>query len=133
MFRVLRYSLSCLSVVIALAAVQAGSGFAADSQRSGTFAGRSDHVTTGGVTVAKSGDTVTLTLHGDFSLDGAPDPWIGFGANGRYIQTTRFTKLKGLTGEQVYSVPASVDLSSVDEVYIWCHKFSAPLGVAKLR
>ena len=133
MLRILKTSLSALCIAMALIAVQIGSGLAADSQRSGTFSGRSDHVTSGGVTLAKSGNTVTLTLHGNFSLDGAPDPWIGFGKNGRYIKATQFAKLKSLTGKQVYSVPASVDISLIDEVYIWCHKFSAPLGAAKLQ
>ena len=129
----LKHSLSSLFVAIALTAVLAVCATAADSQRSGIFSGRSNHVTSGGVTLAKTGNSVTLTLHGDFRLDGAPDPWIGFGANGRYIKSTRFTKLRRLSGKQVYRVPASIDISSVGEVYIWCHRFSSPLGVAKLR
>lgn len=129
----LRVSLSSLFVAVALIVALTGYAVAADNQRSGVFSGRSNHVTSGGVTLTKTGNSVTLTLHGDFSLDGAPDPWIGFGTNGRYIKSTQFTRLKRLTGKQVYRVPASIDISSVGEVYIWCHRFSSPLGVARLR
>ena len=133
MSKAFKHILSSILMVLALVAVQAGSGLAADSQRSGTFAGRSGHVTTGGVTLTKRGTSVKLTLHGNFRLDGAPDPRIGFGKSGRYIKATQFTRLRSLSGQQTYNVPAGVDISAINEVYIWCHKFSTPLGVAKLR
>lgn len=129
----LRVKLPSLFAAAILMAALTGITIAADSQRSGVFSGRSNHVTSGGVTLTKTGNSITLTLHGDFSLDGAPDPWIGFGANGRYIRSTQFTKLRRLKGKQVYRVPARIDISSVSEVYIWCHRFSSPLGVARLR
>ena len=104
-----------------------------DGQRSGTFSGASGHSTSGSVTVTESAGTTTLQLGSDFSLDGAPDPWIGFGKDGRFVGATRFVELGSHDGAQTYMVPSSVDLDAVNEVYIWCHKFSVPLGVARLQ
>lgn len=106
---------------------------AADSNRSGQFSGRSGHTTTGGVTVVKQGNKVVVTLAASFHLDGAPDPYVGFGKNGRFIKSTQIGKLKKLNGQQSYAVPEGVDIDAVNEVYIWCRKFSVPLGAAKLR
>lgn len=113
--------------------VTTGSGIAADGARSGTFQGRSDHTTTGTVTVTRTGAGATLTLGANFSLDGAPDPWIGFGNAGKYNKATQFAKLAKLKGRQTYSLPASINLDLVDEVYIYCSKFSVPLGVARIK
>ena len=98
----------------------------------GTFSGRSDHITTGQATITGTPGNYTLTLGADFTLDGAPDPIVGFGANGVYNAATKVGPLKAITGEQSYSLPANFDPANVEEVYIWCEKFSVPLGVASL-
>ena len=133
MVRSRSFMMSLAVLAMLFGAFAAGTSHAADGKWSGSFKGASDHVTSGSVTVTKAGGKITLKLGSNFSLDGAPDPWIGFGKNGKYKKATQFTKLKSKTGSQTYSVPASVDLGSVNEVYIWCHKFSVPLGVAKIR
>ena len=127
------FMMSLAALAMVLGAFAADTSFAADGKWSGKFRGASNHVTSGSVTVSKKGGKITLQLGSNFSLDGAPDPWIGFGKNGKYKKATQFTKLRSKTGRQTYSVPASVDLGSVNEVYIWCHKFSVPLGVARIR
>ena len=66
------------------------------------------------------------------SLDGAPDPRVGLGKDGQYDGNTDAGKLGNLTGAQSFTVPAGVDVSDFNEVYIWCEKFSVPLGVATL-
>lgn len=99
-----------------------------------TFTGASDHITTGGVTIVKNADgTATVTLDDDFSLDGAPDPRVAFGKDGAYVPAGDLGALKMLNGKQVYTVPASVNVDDYNEIYIWCLKFSVPLGVAKLK
>lgn len=98
---------------------------------SGSFVGQSDHITTGAVTIKRTADGVIVELGDDFSLDGAPDPKLGFGSDG-YDTSTTFAPLRSNTGSQVYQVPAGIDVSSYNEFYIWCEKFSVPLGVAKL-
>lgn len=104
------------------------------AESSGTFTGASRHVTTGMVSVVKNSDgTATVTLHEDFFFDGAPDPRVGFGKSGKYIAASDLGKLKTNTGAQTYVVPASINVDDFNEVYVWCRKFSVPLGVAALN
>ena len=39
----------------------------------------------------------------------------------------------GGEGEQTYTVPASINVDDFNEVYVWCRRFSVPLGVAALN
>lgn len=105
----------------------------AGSYRGGSFTGASDHITTGKVKVVKDGDSYVVKLGKDFSLDGAPDPRVGFGKDGKYDPATDLGELRSKTGAQDYVIPAGTDISGHNEVYIWCRKFSVPLGVAKLN
>ena len=75
----------------------------------------------------------TIVLGDDFSLDGAPDPRVGLGKDGFYNGNTDSGVLGNLTGAQSFVVPAGINVSEFNEVYIWCEKFSVPLGVAKLN
>ena len=100
----------------------------------GTFTGASDHITTGGIQIIKtSNGGAVVILDSDFSLDGAPDPRVGFGKGGAYADATDLGPLQQLNGVQVYIVPASVNVDDFNEVYIWCKKFAVPLGVASLN
>lgn len=98
---------------------------------SGVFEGASDHVTTGGVTIRKGADGYYVTLEEDFSLDGAPDPKLGFG-NPDYVVETQFSALKSKTGYQSYKLPDGFDPTGYRTIYVWCEQFSVPLGVATL-
>lgn len=100
----------------------------------GVFKGASNHATSGGVSVVKTVNTQSVVILGsDFSFDGAPDPYVGFGKNGRYDKSAALGKLGNNSGKQVYKIPATIDPSKYNEVYIWCRKFSVPLGVATLK
>jgi len=99
----------------------------------GEFVGKSDHITTGEVTVKKVANGYLVKLGNDFSLDGAPSPRVGFGKDGKYDTKSQLGELVSNTGEQVYLIPANVDVSDYNEVYIWCEKFSVPLGIATLK
>jgi hypothetical protein len=46
---------------------------------------------------------------------------------------TSLGKLKGNRGDQVYEIPAGVDVSSIRSVVIWCKRFSAGFAVAPLE
>lgn len=119
-------------LVIALTTLATVGVLAGDTKTS-TFTGKSDHITTGGVTIVKHADgTATVTLEDDFSLDGAPDPRVGFGKDGKFVEASDLGELKMLNGKQTYTVPASINVDDFNEIYIWCLKFSVPLGVAKL-
>lgn len=122
-----------LGVVTAASVIDSPAAQAAKAGSKGSFVGKSGHRTSGGVTIQKSGNRYVVKLAGNFSLDGAPDPWVGLGSNGKYSSKGAVAVLKKNTGAQTYTVPASVDVSKFNEVYIWCKKFAVPLGVAKLK
>jgi hypothetical protein len=98
----------------------------------GSFKGLSNHMTTGTASIIRSGDTWTVSLGSDFTFDGAPDPYVAFGNHGKVTKGTNFAKLKRNKGAQAYPVPAALDVGDYLEVYLWCKKFSVPLGVARL-
>ena len=123
--RIVLLTLALLAPVPALADTVAATG---------TFTGASDHITTGGVSIIKTaGGGAVVILDKDFSLDGAPDPRVGFGVDGKYVDASDLGVLTSKDGLQVYVVPASVNVDDFNEVYIWCRKFSVPLGVAALK
>jgi len=130
MFNLIKTIALTLAIVVGFVAGPASAG----TVSTGTFIGASDHITTGTVEIVKNDDgSHTIVLGDDFSLDGAPDPRVGLGKNGYYDGNTDSGVLGNLTGAQSFVVPAGVDVSSFNEVYIWCEKFSVPLGVAKLN
>jgi hypothetical protein len=100
---------------------------------SGTFSGRSDHVTTGDVSIVKTDAGYQLVFADNFALDGAPDPIIGFGNNGSFDKKTKLSALSNKTGAQSYQLPADFTPAQFSEVYVFCEKFSVPLGVATLN
>jgi len=99
---------------------------------SGTFSGRSDHITTGDVSIVKTASGYQLVLAGDFSLDGAPDPIVALGNNGTYSAANKLAALANITGAQTYDIPASMNPADFSEAYIWCEEFNVPLGIATL-
>ena len=117
-------------IAIALTPISASAG---DKGASGTFTGASEHITTGGVQIIKTADGgAVVILDTDFSLDGAPDPRVGFGSDGTYVETSDLGVLQNLNGLQIYVVPPTINVDNFNEVYIWCLKFGVPLGVAAL-
>ncbi len=118
-----------LAAALGLSAVAAS----AEPVATGTFTGASDHITTGTVEIIANDDgSHTIVLSEDFSLDGAPDPRVGLGKDGYYDGNTDAGVLGNLTGAQSFTVPAGVDIANFNQVYIWCEKFSVPLGIATL-
>ncbi len=97
----------------------------------GRFEGRSGHTVSGGVTILKTDSGYVALLESDFSLDGAPDPKLGLGKDG-YQASTQFAVLRSEKGLQAYELPANIDPTSYNEFWVWCEKFSVPLGVARL-
>ncbi|MEM7172744.1 MAG: DM13 domain-containing protein [Pseudomonadota bacterium] len=120
-------------VAVGLSLVTMTSAWAGGVISKGQFTGASDHITTGGVTIIETDSGVVVVLGSDFSLDGAPDPKVGFGNDGQYVEATKLGHLRNDKGLQVYAVPAGLDASKYNEVYIWCEKFSVPLGVASVK
>lgn len=105
----------------------------AEDVRGGSFSGLNGHATTGSVTIEKSGDGYQIVLGENFSFDGAPDPKVALGKDGEYDPATLIELLRSNTGSQTYDVPAGIDISAYNEVYIWCEKYTVGLGVAKVN
>ena len=124
-----RFAGAALGAMMLLAAPMAWAGGAG----SGTFSGLSNHVTKGQVEVVQTADGWEIHLKDSFWFDGAPDPRVGFGKDGKFVDPTDFEPLRQNAGAQVYKVPADIDPAQFDEVYIWCRKFSVPLGVAEIN
>ena len=99
----------------------------------GSFSGMNDHVVTGSVKIVELNGRSFLRLEDSFTLDGAPDPKVGFGASGKYNQASTVSPLREHKGAQDYALPANFSLDGLNEAYIWCDQFSVGLGVAKLR
>lgn len=126
-----RIAIAAVSTVVALSPLQAQ---ADEVAATGSFIGASDHITTGGVSVIKTSDGgAVVILSKDFSLDGAPDPRVGFGKDGQFVDASDLGVLTQINGLQAYVVPADVNVDDFNEVYIWCKQFSVPLGVAALH
>lgn len=121
------------SLLVALPLIVFSLSSHAEKVKAGEFTGASDHITTGQVSVVKTSDGYAVVLGSDFSLDGAPDPKVGFGSNGKYEPKAKLGELVSNNGAQTYIIPTSVDFKKYNEVYIWCEKFNVPLGVAKIK
>ena len=123
-----------LTGILAGAALMMSASMAfAGGAGSGSFTGLSNHVTKGDVSVVKTDAGWEIHLKDSFWFDGAPDPRVGFGKNGKFVDPTDFEPLRNNAGAQVYKVPANINPEDFDEVYIWCRKFSVPLGVASIE
>lgn len=123
-----------IGVVTATATVALGvaPALAGGHGRIGEFKGKSNHVTKGRAELVVQGDKAEVILLNDFWFDGAPDPKVALGKNG-FDKKTLMGLLKSNTGKQSFQVPAGIDASQYNEVWIWCEKFNVPLGVAKLN
>ncbi|MEM7522897.1 MAG: DM13 domain-containing protein [Pseudomonadota bacterium] len=88
---------------------------------------------TGTVSIEREGGKTFVVLSEDFTLDGAPDPKLGFGNDGDFDADTIFAKLETLTGSQRYEVPPSLKIADYDTFTVWCEQFSVPLGSASLN
>ncbi len=124
---------SALALGIMLAFTTPPSAMAGEILKSGAISGENDHVTTGKVTIEKDGDRTLVVLGPNFSLDGAPDPQLGFAKDGKFDNGTLFAKLKNLNGRQVYELPKNIVVANYDQFVVWCKKFSVSLGSAKLN
>ena len=110
-------------------ALLAGPSLAGGHGRLGKFEGRSTHTSSGTAEIA--GNTVMLL--DDFVLDGAPDPVVGLGKDGTYDPSTFMGELAAMSGASTYQVPAGIDPTAYNEVYVWCRAANVPLSVARVN
>ena len=94
------------------AAVLVTSPVAASAEKilkNGAFTGKSGHVTSGSVSIVRTSDGIEVRLGSSFKLDSAPDPWLGFGNNGKYDSASEIAILKSHNGSQIYRIAALFD------------------------
>ncbi len=120
-------------VIIALVALFFAQPVAAAPLGVGMFSGASNHKTSGSVTVTKQDGQYVVELGGDFSLDGAPDPYVALGKQKKPLKGGLIAVLKSDKGAQRYAIDASAALDGATQVIIWCKKYSVPLGVADIE
>lgn len=125
--------IKAIAAAVVLVLGGAATAFAGGHARSGDFTGLSNHIATGTVEVVKTDDGYEIHLKDNFTFDGAPDPRVGFGKNGKFVDPTDFEPLASNNGAQVYKVPANINPSEFTDVFIWCRQYSVPLGVASLN
>ncbi|MGF1447537.1 MAG: DM13 domain-containing protein [Pikeienuella sp.] len=97
----------------------------------GAFEGRSNHVTRGHARVLRSNGEFVIELEPDFFFDGAPDPRVGLGHRG-YDPSSLLQPLRSNSGRQAFALRPGLDIGDYTQVWIWCERFSVPLGVAEL-
>lgn len=100
--------------------------------RIGSFKGLSNHITTGRAELVKTDNGGTVELLADFTFDGAPDPKVALGKDGKYDPKTLSGLLKSNSGASTYTLPAGINPDDYNEVWIWCERFNVGLGVAPL-
>ena len=120
--------------------------FASTSDPQPLYTGRlqgAAHQTSGRATVYKAADGTEYLRLSDFSTSNGPDVHVVLSQSedanlkqeivkGR-LDTVELGALKGNQGDQNYDVPTSVDLQRYDAVVIYCERFHAMFGVAKLE
>lgn len=99
----------------------------------GTFSGLQAHSAEGEAKLIKSGDKYFVRFENNFKVTNGPDLFVYFGKNGQYAPEARLGALKGNVGGQNYEVPQGIDVSSYNEVWVWCRAFSVAFGKATLQ
>jgi Electron transfer DM13 len=101
------------------------------------------HQTSGRATIYKSADSKEYLRLSDFTTSNGPDVHVLLvRAEGKELEqeivkgdfdSVELGTLKGNQGDQNYDLPASVDLNQYQAVAIYCERFHAIFGVARLE
>lgn len=117
----------------ALLSLGTQSALAAGKARTGSLSGRSGYKVKGTVSVTDD----AVTLKSDYVFDPSknpPDIKIGFGNGEKYAKGSKIhEKLTVKKGEASFKIPAGIDTSKYNELYIYCEQFTVILAVAKLK
>ncbi len=100
---------------------------------SGMFVGFDDiHHGSGTASLIKTDSGYVLRFEEDFVVANGPDLYVGLGTDGQYVKDSEISKLKGNIGSQNYELPPDFDITTTNEVWIWCRAFSTPFARAVL-
>ncbi len=100
---------------------------------SGEFQGLAGHNGKGRVTLLEIEGKKILRFEDDFSVTNGPDLFVHFGNDGVYEKEANLGELKGSIGGKNYEIPATIDISTYNEVWVWCRAFSVPFAKAILH
>jgi hypothetical protein len=104
------------------------------TKASGVFKGFDKlHNGSGTVNLISNSKESYIRFESDFNVTNGPDLYVGFGKDGKYIESAELARLKGNQGSQNYLLPSTVDFSQYNEVWIWCKAFSVPFARAVLK
>lgn len=109
---------------------------------SGSFVSQ-EHTTTGTATIIENPDGTRVLALEDLDTTNGPDVhvWLSAadaveGFDGWFLAGgaafVDLGALRGNQGDQVYDIPAEVDLSAYRSVSLWCVRFSVGFGAAQL-
>ena len=96
----------------------------------GDFIGLAGHRAEGTAKLLIVGEKKFIRFEDEFSITNGPDLFVYLGNNGVYDPNTRLGALRGNVGSQNYEIPATIDVSNYNEVWVWCRAFSVPFGKA---
>ncbi|GAA4039602.1 DM13 domain-containing protein [Parerythrobacter jejuensis] len=113
---------------------------AAEASSAGEFRGAdSSHPASGNVEIVKlKGGGLGVKLKSNFKVRGGPDlrVWLSEARNprnGRAVRQAGYVdlgRLKSSSGEQIYRIPASANVTDAKSVVIWCRAFGVFFGSA---
>ncbi|PWK88798.1 electron transfer DM13 [Lentzea atacamensis] len=99
-----------------------------------------EHATTGKASLIKLPGGAHSVQFASLNTSGGPDLYVYLSPHPSSSSEKTFGegftslgKLKGNRGDQVYEIPAGVDVSAIRSVVIWCKRFSAGFAVAPLE
>ena len=120
--------------------------FSSSSDLQPLYTGRLEgkaHQTTGRATIYKAPDGTHYLRLTDFTTSNGPDIHVLLVRNDDsglteeivkgHLDSVELGSLKGNQGDQNYDLPASVDLTKYNAVTIYCERFHAVFGVARLE
>lgn len=99
---------------------------------SGHFVGQGAHNGEGTATLLEIDGKYYVRFEDNFQVTNGPDLFVHLGRDGEYVAEARLGALKGNVGGQNYEVPEGLDISSFNEVWVWCRAFSVPFARAEL-
>ena len=99
----------------------------------GQFVGSQKFQVSGTTEVFRQNGQYFIRLGPDFFESGAPDPKVALGIRGAGgYQPGTILGLVQQNGESVYALKPGLDIGNYDQVWIWCERFSVPVGHADL-
>src|SRR5271154_1573592 len=120
--------------------------FASNSDPQPLYTGRLEsnaHQASGRATIYEGRDGRQYLRLTDFSTSNGPDVHVLLGQSSDenlnqelvkgQLDSVELGSLKGNQGDQNYDLPASIDLQKYDAVVVYCERFHAVFGVARLE